>query len=68
MAEKSVDFNGAEIEQTIISALYRASGNKESVSTNHILEQIHSTKPLALLKNEEITYLREWAKERTIPA
>jgi SpoVK/Ycf46/Vps4 family AAA+-type ATPase len=67
-AEKAVDFSGAEIEQAIISALYRASSKKEPVSTTLILEQIGLTKPLALLKQEEIFALREWAKERTIPA
>ena len=68
LAEKAADFSGAEVEQAIISALYRASSKKEPVSTNHILEQIRLTKPLALLKQEEITFLRDWAKERTIPA
>ena len=68
LAEKAADFSGAEIEQAIISALYRASSQKEPLSTNHILEQISLTKPLALLKQEEISTLREWAKERTIPA
>ena len=68
LSEKAVDFSGAEIEQAIISALYRASGRKETISTNHILEQIASTKPLAVMKSEEIQFLREWAKERTIPA
>jgi hypothetical protein len=68
LAEKAADFSGAEIEQAIISALYRASSKKEPLSTDHILEQISLTKPLALLKQEEITSLREWAKERTIPA
>jgi hypothetical protein len=68
LAEKSADFSGAEIEQAIISALYRASSKKEPISTNHLLEQIRSTKPLSILKEEEITSLREWAKERTIPA
>lgn len=68
LAEKAADFSGAEIEQSIISALYRASSKKEPVSIHHILEQIHLTKPLALLKQEEISFLRDWAKERTIPA
>jgi SpoVK/Ycf46/Vps4 family AAA+-type ATPase len=67
-AEKAADFSGAEIEQAIISALYRASSKKEPLSTNHILEQIGLTKPLSLLKQEEISTLREWARERTIPA
>ena len=34
LSEKAVDFSGAEIEQAIISALYRASGRKETISTN----------------------------------
>jgi len=68
LAETAADFNGAEIEQAIISALYRASSKKEPISTHHILEQIRLTKPLALLKEEEITSLRDWAKERTVPA
>lgn len=68
LAEKSADFSGAEIEQAVISALYRASSKKEPVSTQHIIEQVQMTKPLALLKQEEITFLRDWAKERTLPA
>jgi hypothetical protein len=68
LAERAADFSGAEIEQAIISALYRASSKKEPLSTALILEQIGLTKPLALLKQEEIISLREWAKERTIPA
>jgi SpoVK/Ycf46/Vps4 family AAA+-type ATPase len=68
LAEQSADFSGAEIEQSIISALYRASSRKQPISADHILEQIRSTKPLAILKNEDIQFLREWAKERTIPA
>ncbi|MDD5195252.1 MAG: AAA family ATPase [Candidatus Omnitrophica bacterium] len=62
------DFNGAEIEQVIISALYRATSEKETISTEHIIEQIQSTKPLAVLKAEEIADLRNWARERTISA
>ena len=64
----AVDFSGAEIEQAILSALYRATSEKEIISTNFIIEQIESTKPLSLLKREEIAALRGWAKERTIPA
>ncbi len=67
LAQSSADFSGAEIEQAIISALYRASSEKETITTRHILEQVQSTKPLSALKSEEITSLRSWAKERTIP-
>jgi SpoVK/Ycf46/Vps4 family AAA+-type ATPase len=68
LAEKSAGFSGAEIEQAIISALYRATSKKEPISTAHVVEQLESTKPLAVIKSEEIIALRDWAKERTIPA
>lgn len=68
LAAESVDFSGAEIEQAIISALYRATNKKEPISTEHIIEQLQSTKPLAVLKCEEVTALRQWASQRTVPA
>lgn len=51
-------FSGAEIEQCVISALYRASAKQERISTNHIIEQIKYTKPLSVIKEEEISALR----------
>jgi len=68
IVDVTVGFSGAEIEQAIIAALYRASTEKEVISTKHIIEQIKSTKPLSVLKKETISALRAWAKERTIPA
>ncbi len=68
LAAESAGFSGAEIEQAIISALYRATSKKESISTAHILEQLQSTKPLAVIKREQIAALRQWAKQRTVPA
>ncbi len=68
IVDVTVGFSGAEIEQAIIAALYRASTEKEVISTKHIIEQIKSTKPLSVLKKEAISALRTWAKERTIPA
>lgn len=67
LVEATVGFSGAEIEQALISALYRATSEKEEISTKHIIEEIESTKPLSVLKREEVTALRDWAKERTIP-
>ncbi len=67
LADTTDGFSGAEIEQAIISALYKATSKKEKISTKHIIEQLKSTKPLSILKREEITALRTWAKERTIP-
>ncbi|MBN2019778.1 MAG: AAA family ATPase [Sedimentisphaerales bacterium] len=68
LAKESADFNGAEIEQAVISALYRATSKKEPITTEHIIEQLHSTKPLAVVKQEDVAMLRNWAKDRTISA
>jgi SpoVK/Ycf46/Vps4 family AAA+-type ATPase len=68
LARESANFNGAEIEQAVISALYRAKSEKEPISTEHILEQLRSTKPLAVVKREDVAMLRDWAKDRTISA
>jgi hypothetical protein len=67
LAAAAEGFSGAEVEQAIISALYRASAGKEPISTKHIIEQVKSTKPLAVVKKEDIAALRIWAKERTVP-
>ncbi|MBI4655386.1 MAG: AAA family ATPase [Elusimicrobia bacterium] len=59
-------FSGAEIEQAIISALYSSSSANERISTRHVLEQINLTRPLSIIKSEDINFLRNWAKERAI--
>lgn len=64
LAEQAEKFSGAEIEQAIIAALYKTTSQKEELASHHILNQINSTKPLAVLKKEEIARLREWIKER----
>ena len=68
LARESADFNGAEIEQAVISALYRATSEQAQITTEHIVEQLHSTKPLAVIKQEDVAALRDWAKHRTISA
>jgi len=68
LADNSDSFSGAEIEQAIISALYKAASRQEDLAMPHILEHLRSTKPLAVIKSEDITLLRDWASERTFPA
>jgi len=68
LAGETQDFSGAEIEQLVISALYHASNDQQPIVTEHVLEQIHATRTLAQLKQEDILALREWARDRTISA
>jgi predicted AAA+ superfamily ATPase len=66
LALNSEGFSGAELEQAVIAALYSASGANEKISTKHLLEQIKLTRPLSVIKAEDIEFLRNWAKERSI--
>jgi SpoVK/Ycf46/Vps4 family AAA+-type ATPase len=68
LAEETKGFSGAEIEQTIISALYSAYSGSGNLATELILEEIENTRPLAIMVKEKIEALRQWAKERSIPA
>ncbi|HEX6308379.1 MAG TPA: AAA family ATPase [Longimicrobiales bacterium] len=61
-------FSGAEIEQVIVSALYTAFSDATPLTTEHLLREAAATKPLAVTMAEKIAALREWARERTVPA
>lgn len=68
LAQKSQGFSGAEIEQAVISALYRAFSEKTSLSDDHLLAEIVATRPLSVLLAERIDALRNWARDRCVPA
>ena len=60
--------SGAEIEQVIVSALYSAFSDNASLEPRYLIEEIARTKPLSKTRAEDITFLRQWAQERTVPA
>lgn len=68
LSKASEGFTGSEIEQAVVSALYRAYAENKPMSTNSILEAIKQTSPLSVVMAEKIHALREWAKERTVMA
>jgi len=68
LADASKGFAGAEIEQAIVASIYTSYAKDEDLTTEHILREIKITKPLSVLMAEKIQYLRDWAKERTVPA
>jgi SpoVK/Ycf46/Vps4 family AAA+-type ATPase len=61
-------FSGAEIEQAIVSAVYAAYADAETIGAAHVLKEIQATHPLSVVMAERIEELREWARERTVPA
>jgi SpoVK/Ycf46/Vps4 family AAA+-type ATPase len=61
-------FSGSEIEQVIVSGYYSTVGGYMKLTTEMILDEIRKTKPLSVVMAEQISMMREWAKDRTVPA
>lgn len=64
LAACSKEFSGAEIEESIISALYDAFYAQEELTTEYILQSLHQTVPLSKTMDEQINRLRSWAEGR----
>jgi SpoVK/Ycf46/Vps4 family AAA+-type ATPase len=61
-------FSGSEIEQGVIAGLYLAFAEGGELTQAHILRAVRETFPLSATMGEDISRLREWAKNRTRPA
>jgi SpoVK/Ycf46/Vps4 family AAA+-type ATPase len=61
-------FSGAEIEAAVQTALYAAFSNKQTVNTQSLLDALKATVPLSVTRSEEIEELRDWARQRAVPA
>lgn len=68
LAAASEGFSGSEIEEAVKSALYSSFERKGPLCTAMLLEELRSTYPLAVTMKEKIEALREWARERAVPA
>ena len=68
LATDSEGFTGAEIQQAIISGLYTAFSRSLELSTDIVLDELRSTRPLSVNRREEIDALRAWARERAVMA
>ncbi|HJT15896.1 MAG TPA: AAA family ATPase [Thermoanaerobaculia bacterium] len=67
LAKATEGFSGAEIEQVVISALYRALQKKSALTTQALVESANSTIPLSISRHEDIDGIREMAKGRFTP-
>jgi SpoVK/Ycf46/Vps4 family AAA+-type ATPase len=64
LADASKDFSGAEIEESINSALYDAFYSGDDLTNARIQEALAQTVPLAKTMDEQINRLRNWAEGR----
>jgi ATPase family associated with various cellular activities (AAA) len=68
LAAAADGFSGAEIEQAVTSGLYSAFAQKCALSTELLVKEIASTYPLSVTMREKVEALRQWARERAVPA
>ncbi len=62
-------FSGAEIEQAIVAAMYEAFAQQGREFTQlDIIAASRATMPLSKTMTEQVTALREWARQRARPA
>ncbi|MHB8522697.1 MAG: AAA family ATPase [Limisphaerales bacterium] len=64
LAAAGKDLSGAEIEESVISALYDAFYAQRELTTADILSTIRQTVPLAKTMDENLARLRTWADGR----
>ena len=67
LAKATDGFSGAEIEQVVISALYRSLQKKEPLTTAALVDAANSTVPLSIARREDIEQIRDLAKGRFTP-
>lgn len=68
LAATADGFSGAEIEQAVVSSLYAAYGDNVTLDQARLLEALRGTRPLSVLMAERVEWLRDWARERCVPA
>ncbi|NJR68866.1 MAG: AAA family ATPase [Synechococcales cyanobacterium CRU_2_2] len=68
LVNQSAGFSGAEIEQAVVAALYRALHLNLPLNTAILQEEVNSTVPLSVSCREDIEALRAFAQERFVSA
>ncbi len=68
LVDATEGFSGAEIEQAIVSSLYAAFNADTKLDTQRLLDEITRTRPISVTRAETVASLREWARERCVPA
>ncbi|GHU26651.1 ATPase [Spirochaetia bacterium] len=68
LAQKSKGFSGAELEEAVKEALFRAFDEGRTLRDDDILNAISKTFPLARTMHETISEMRKWAQSRAVAA
>lgn len=66
--EASESFSGAELEEAVISGMYRAFYEDRELTAGDIQYAIERTRPLAVSRRSELEEMSTWAKDNAIMA
>jgi SpoVK/Ycf46/Vps4 family AAA+-type ATPase len=61
-------FSGSEIEQAVVAAMYEAFAQDREFTQLDIIAASRATMPLSRTMTEQVTALRDWARQRARPA
>ncbi|MCW8141094.1 MAG: AAA family ATPase [Planctomycetota bacterium] len=64
LAQATDGFSGAELEQAIVAAMYRAFPEDREFTTQDVLQAVGETVPLARTMADKVQHLRAWASQR----
>ena len=67
LARATDGFSGAELEQAIVSSLYRTLHEHQPLTTALLLQEVGQTAPLSVSRREDIDRIRETARGRFVP-
>lgn len=68
LIEATKGYSGAEIEESIKSAMYQSYADQAKLTTQRLVEAIRSTRPLSVTMAERVAELRAWAHDRCVMA
>ena len=68
LANVSHGFSGSEIEQAVISAMYKAYTDKSCLDTQMVVDAVKISPPLSVTMREKVADLIAWAKCRCVEA
>jgi SpoVK/Ycf46/Vps4 family AAA+-type ATPase len=68
LSKATPGFNGAEIEQLVLSAMYTAFDQKREITMNDLYRNLGRMVPLSTTMSERIKEIKRWADTRAIKA
>ncbi len=68
VAEETERYSGAELEQLIIAAMFRAFAADRELEQEDLIRVARDTIPLAVTMDDRLKELRDWARPRARPA